>query len=86
MDSKFRKDNLKERIASMTGAIGVIKVGGQSEIEINEVKDRIDDALNSTRAAIDEGVIPGGGMSLFYAGLKARDQVKTQNYDQKLGA
>jgi len=64
-------DSLNERIALITGSIGVIKVGGANEMEVGEVKDRIQDALNATRAAIEEGVIPGGGMSLLYAGNKA---------------
>jgi len=64
-------DSLNERISLITGSIGVIKVGGANEMEVGEVKDRIQDALNATRAAIEEGVIPGGGMALLYAGNKA---------------
>jgi len=61
---------MRERISSITGAVGVIKVGGTSEIEVSETKDRIEDALNSTRAAIEEGIVPGGGFSLMYSGNK----------------
>jgi chaperonin GroEL len=65
----------------MTGAVGMIKVGGVSEIQVGEVKDRIDDALNATRAALEEGIIPGGGVSLLYAGHKCSKTLKTSNYD-----
>jgi len=70
----------------MTGAVGIFKVGGVSEVEINEVKDRIEDALNSTRAAMEEGIVAGGGVSLMYAGEEVLNKLKTDNYYQKLGA
>ena len=70
-DSKFNKQALVKRLSTLTGSVGIIKVGGVSETEISEAKDRVDDALNATRAALEEGFIPGGGLSLLKAGQKA---------------
>lgn len=74
-ESKYEKDKLKERLAKLTGGVAVINVGGASEVEVNETKDLIDDALNATRAAIEEGIIPGGGVALLNAS-QALDEVK----------
>lgn len=74
-DSKYEKDKLKERLAKLTGGVAVINVGGASEVEVNETKDLIDDALNATRAAIEEGIIPGGGVALLNAS-QVLDEIK----------
>ena len=66
----------------MTGGIAVIKVGGGSEIEVKEVRDRFEDALNATRSAIDEGVLPGGGTALLYASQNLEDEVSTSTFDE----
>ena len=68
----------------MTGGVAVIKVGGASEVEVSELKDRIEDALCATRAASDEGIVPGGGVALLYA-ANALDNVKGANFDQDIG-
>jgi len=78
------KTKLRERLAKLSGGVAVIKVGGASEVEVSEKKDRVDDALNATRAAAEEGIVAGGGYALLYAtlGLKA---VHTTNRDQEVG-
>ena len=63
--SEYEKDKLKERLAKLSGGVAVIKVGGASEVEVNEKKDRVTDALNATRAAVEEGIVPGGGTALL---------------------
>merc|ERR1711877_21233 len=68
--SEYEKDKLKERLAKLSGGVAVIKVGGASEVEVNEVKDRLNDALCATRAALEEGIVPGGGAALIYASRK----------------
>ena len=83
--SDYEKEKLQERLAKLTGGVAVIKVGGASEIEVNEKKDRIVDALNATRAAVEEGILPGGGTALLKAAAVALKDVKTSNFDQKLG-
>ncbi|XP_952758.1 chaperonin (HSP60), putative [Theileria annulata] len=83
-DSEYEKDKLKERLARLTGGVAIIKVGGASEVEVNEVKDRVEDALCATKAAVEGGIVPGGGTALFYA-TKVLDELKTENYDQKMG-
>jgi len=84
--SDYEKEKLSERLAKLGGGIAVIKVGGASEVEVGEKKDRVDDALNATKAAVAEGIVPGGGMALLYATLSL-DQVKnsTTNADQQVG-
>jgi len=84
--SDYEKERLSERLAKLGGGIAVIKVGGASEVEVGEKKDRVDDALNATKAAVAEGIVPGGGMALLYATLSL-DQVKnsTTNADQQVG-
>ena len=71
-------------MAKLSGGVAVIKVGGSSEVEVGEKKDRFDDALNATRAAVEEGIVPGGGVALLKASLALKD-VKTANFDQQLG-
>jgi chaperonin GroEL len=71
-------------LGKLTGGVAVIKVGGSSEVEVGELKDRIDDALCATRAAIDEGIVPGGGVALLKA-IKALESVKGANFDQDIG-
>lgn len=82
--SEYEKEKLKERLAKLSGGVAVIKVGGVSEVEVGEKKDRVDDALNATRAAVTEGIVPGGGYALLYATLGLRSVV-TANRDQEVG-
>jgi len=82
--SDYDKEKLQERLAKLAGGIAVIKVGGATEIEVKERKDRVDDALNATRAAVQEGVVPGGGTALVHAG-KVLDGLKGDNEDQSAG-
>lgn len=73
--SDYEKEKLQERLAKLSGGVAVLKVGGASEVEVNEKKDRITDALNATRAAVSEGIVPGGGVALLYAS-KALEELK----------
>jgi len=82
--SDYDKEKLQERLAKLAGGVAVIKVGGATEIEVKERKDRVDDALNATRAAVQEGVVPGGGVALVHAG-KILDGLKGDNADQAAG-
>src|SRR5437868_4763661 len=82
--SDYDREKLQERLAKLAGGVAVIKVGGASEIEVKERKDRVDDALHATRAAVEEGIVPGGGTALLYA-TKALDGLKGQNDDQTRG-
>ena len=82
--SEYDKEKLQERLAKLAGGVAVIKVGGASEIEVKEKKDRIDDALAATRAAVQEGVVAGGGTALIRC-LAALDKVETHNRDQQVG-
>lgn len=83
--SEYEKEKLQERLAKLSGGVAVIKVGGASEVEVNEKKDRITDALNATRAAVEEGIVSGGGSALLHAS-KALDSLieTTENNDQKV--
>ena len=81
--SDYDKEKLQERLAKIAGGVAVINVGGATEIEVKERKDRVDDALNATRAAVEEGILPGGGVALLYA-AKALDKLNVTG-DQKLG-
>jgi chaperonin GroEL len=83
-DSDYDREKLQERLASLTGGIAVIRVGGATEIEIREKKDRIQNAMHATRAAIEEGILPGGGVALLRAS-KFAGNLKTENDDQKTG-
>ena len=82
--SDYDKEKLQERLAKLAGGVAVIKVGGASEVEVKERKDRVDDALHATRAAVEEGIVPGGGTALLYA-TKALDGLKGVNDDQTKG-
>jgi chaperonin GroEL len=82
--SEYDKEKLQERLGRLTGGVAVIKVGGSSEVEVGELKDRIQDALCATRAAADEGIVPGGGTALLYASKKL-DSIKGENFDQDVG-
>ncbi|KAH9818047.1 hypothetical protein DFH28DRAFT_1081082 [Melampsora americana] len=82
--SDYDKTKLQERLAKLSGGVAVIKVGGHSEVEVGEKKDRFDDALNATRAAVEEGIVPGGGTALLKAS-KALESLKLSNFDQQLG-
>jgi chaperonin GroEL len=82
--SDYDREKLQERLAKLSGGVAVIKVGGSTEVEVKEKKDRVDDALNATRAAVEEGIVPGGGVALMRA-LKTLDGLKAANDDQKIG-
>ena len=82
--SDYDREKLQERLAKLAGGVAVIRVGGNSEVEVKERKDRVDDALNATRAAVQEGVIVGGGVALIQAG-NALDKLKGANSDQNAG-
>ena len=82
--SDYDREKLQERLAKLAGGVAVLKVGGATEIEVKERKDRVDDALHATRAAVEEGVVPGGGVALVRA-VKALEKLKTDNDDQKVG-
>ena len=82
--SDYDKEKLQERLAKLAGGVAVIRVGGATEIEVKERRDRVDDALNSTRAAVEEGVVPGGGAALLYA-AKSLDKLNAANADQRVG-
>jgi chaperonin GroEL len=81
--SDYDKEKLQERLAKLAGGVAVIKVGGSSEVEVKERKDRVDDALNATRAAVEEGIVPGGGVALLWAAKSLK--VKGDNDDQEAG-
>src|SRR5213596_3507954 len=82
--SDYDREKLQERLAKLAGGVAVIKVGAATETEMKEKKARVDDALHATRAAVEEGVVPGGGVALLRA-AKALDELKTENDDQKTG-
>ncbi len=82
--SDYDKEKLQERLAKLSGGVAVIRVGGSTEIEVKERKDRVDDAMHATRAAVEEGVVAGGGVTLLYA-TKALSKLKPDNDDQKVG-
>jgi chaperonin GroEL len=82
--SDYDREKLQERLAKLAGGVAVIRVGGATEVEVKERKDRVDDALHATRAAVEEGILPGGGVALLRA-QKALKGIKTVNADQKAG-
>ena len=82
--SDYDREKLQERLAKLAGGVAVIKVGGATEVEVKERKDRVDDALHATRAAVEEGIVPGGGVALLRA-IKALEALKSDNDDQKVG-
>jgi chaperonin GroEL len=82
--SDYDKEKLQERLAKLAGGVAVIRVGGATEVEVKERKDRVDDAMHATRAAVEEGILPGGGVALLRAS-EVLKKVRTQNDDQKTG-
>jgi chaperonin GroEL len=82
--SDYDREKLQERLAKLAGGVAVIRVGGATEVEVKEKKDRVEDAMHATRAAVEEGVVAGGGAALLYA-IRTLDQVKPANGDQKVG-
>jgi chaperonin GroEL len=82
--SDYDREKLQERLAKLSGGVAVIRVGGATEVEVKERKDRVDDAMHATRAAVEEGILPGGGVALLRA-LKALEGLKPENDDQKAG-
>jgi chaperonin GroEL len=82
--SDYDREKLQERLAKLAGGVAVIRVGGATELEVKERKDRVDDAVHATRAAVEEGILPGGGVALLRA-AKALDKLKTENADQRHG-
>ena len=82
--SDYDSEKLQERLAKLAGGVAVIRVGGASEMEVKERRDRVDDALHATRAAVEEGILPGGGVALLYA-AKTLDKLVVDNDDQKVG-
>jgi len=82
--SDYDREKLQERLAKLAGGVAVIKVGGSTEVEVKERKDRVDDALNATRAAVEDGIVPGGGVALLRA-AKALDKLKVDDEDQRTG-
>ncbi|MEX2697330.1 TCP-1/cpn60 chaperonin family protein, partial [Rhizobium mongolense] len=81
--SDYDREKLQERLAKLAGGVAVIRVGGSTEVEVKEKKDRVDDALHATRAAVEEGILPGGGVALLRASSQLT--VKGQNADQEAG-
>jgi chaperonin GroEL len=82
--SDYDREKLQERLAKLAGGVAVLRVGGATEIEVKERKDRVDDAMHATRAAVEEGVLPGGGVALLRA-IKALEKIKVHNDDQRTG-
>ena len=82
--SDYDREKLQERLAKLAGGVAIIRVGGATEIEVKEKRDRVEDAMNATRAAVEEGIVPGGGTALLYA-TKALEKVMPANDDQKVG-
>src|SRR5947207_2939435 len=82
--SDYDREKLQERLAKLAGGVAVIRVGGATEIEVKERKDRVDDAMHATRAAVEEGILPGGGVALLRA-AEALKKIRTHNDDQKTG-
>ena len=82
--SDYDREKLQERLAKLAGGVAVIRVGGATEVEVKERKDRVDDAMHATRAAVEEGILPGGGVALLYA-ARTLDKIEPANDDQKTG-
>jgi chaperonin GroEL len=82
--SDYDREKLQERLAKLAGGVAVIRVGGATEVEVKERKDRVDDAMHATRAAVEEGILPGGGVALLRA-IKALQRLKPENDDQRTG-
>src|SRR5208283_1232674 len=82
--SDYDREKLQERLAKLAGGVAVLRVGGATEIEVKERKDRVDDAMHATRAAVEEGILPGGGVALL-RGVRALEKLKVHNDDQRIG-
>jgi chaperonin GroEL len=82
--SDYDKEKLQERLAKLAGGVAIIRVGGATEVEVKERKDRVDDAMHATKAAVEEGVVPGGGVALLYAS-KVLAKLRSDNDDQRVG-
>jgi chaperonin GroEL len=82
--SDYDREKLQERLAKLAGGLAVIRVGGATEVEVKERKDRVDDAMHATRASVEEGILPGGGVALLRS-IKALSRLKAENDDQKTG-
>src|SRR6202049_181847 len=82
--SDYDREKLQERLAKLAGGVAVLRVGGATEIEVKERKDRVDDAMHATRAAVEEGILPGGGVALLRS-IKALEKIKVENSDQQTG-
>ena len=81
-ESTYDKEKLEERLAKLRGGVGLIKVGGGSEVEVGEIKDRVTDALCATKAAIAEGIVSGGGTALLYASKKLEELIKSKSFNE----
>jgi chaperonin GroEL len=82
--SDYDREKLQERLAKLAGGVAVIRVGGATEVEVKERKDRVEDAMHATRAAVEEGIVPGGGVALLYA-VRALEKIRPANDDQRMG-
>ena len=82
--SDYDREKLQERLAKLAGGVAVIRVGGATEVEVKERKDRVDDAMHATRAAVEEGIVPGGGVALVKS-ISSLDKLKPANRDQEVG-
>jgi chaperonin GroEL len=82
--SDYDREKLQERLAKLAGGVAIIRVGGATEVEVKERKDRVEDAMHATRAAVEEGIVPGGGVALLYA-AKSLDKLQPENDDQRVG-
>jgi chaperonin GroEL len=82
--SDYDREKLQERLAKLAGGVAIIRVGGATEVEVKERKDRVEDAMHATRAAVEEGVVPGGGVALLY-GTRVLSKLHSANSDQKVG-
>ena len=82
--SDYDREKLQERLAKLAGGVAIIRVGGATEVEVKERKDRVEDAMHATRAAVEEGIVPGGGVALLYAS-RALDKLEPENEDQRVG-
>ena len=82
--SEYEKEKLQERLAKLSDGVAVLKVGGSSDVEVNEKKDRVNDALNATRAAVEEGIVPGGGVALLRC-ISSLEGVQVQSSDEQTG-
>src|SRR5690606_3149852 len=83
--SDYDREKLQERVAKLAGGVAVIKVGAATEVEMKEKKDLVDDALHATQAAVEEGIVPGGGLALMRTADAIRESVETANEDQAMG-